>query len=73
MNFTSFSLPDVLYMYIKCHRMILFKRHFSKKSVIILFAEKTFLRQQKTKNVKTLSNLNHSKTPKEKLKSEQKQ
>ena len=53
--------------------MILFKRHFSKKSVIILFAEKTFLRQQKTKNVKTLSNLNHSKTPKEKLKSEQKQ
>ena len=55
---------------INFHRMVVSKRHFLKKSVIFWFVQKHCAL---TKSRKTLSNLNHSKKPKEQLKVESKQ
>ena len=50
--------------------MVLSKRHLLKKSVIFRFVQKPSWDCALTKSVKTISNLNHTKPPKEQLKVE---
>ena len=55
---------------IKCHGMILSKRASLKKNPLYYGLFKNLLKTALIKSVKTIFNLNHSKTPKEQLKVE---